>query len=737
MTHALPDAVASLRPADFEPAEMSPHRRRLHRHRNAPEIVGPLLDALALTPGDRVLHIGADTGYLTAVLAYLAADVIAIERRPGVASATRLRLARLGLDTVAVVAADGADGWAPRAPYDAIVVSARAARPPRHLLDQLAPGGRLVALVGLYRARQALIRLSRGPDGEVEARHVADVPLAAHLDEILVEMGALGSEQAHAARRAAVTGGAALADLLRESYGVSERDLVQAVALQRGFEVGELGRLLDALDPAVRARLSAPFARHNRVLPIALDGGQLSLATADPDADFEGAVKPFDEARAVHIHLLTSLDFTRLATAGQLGDAPVAAADAPREHDLLDDGGDHLGRSREMLRALLLQAVSEGASDLHFERYGQRVRIRLRVDGALYDARRAALSPADLVGVVNVIKVAAGLDIADRLHPQGGRFRTHAGAETLDLRVQTQPALDGEHVVIRLLSHRGAQRDLDGLGHSAGITARYRRLLHSPQGLVLVVGPTGSGKSTTLYAGLQRLAADGERKVITVEDPIEYSVEGIQQTAVRAAHGFTFADAMRVFVRQDPDVIFVGEIRDGETALEALRASQTGHLVLSTLHCNDAPDAVQRLIDLGMHPNSIAAELLAVLAQRLARRICRNCRVEAELDPELMAEVFPGGAPEGFRAWVGEGCPRCHERGVSGRIAVGELLRPTSGFKRAIARGAPLDELRAIAHADGMVPLRNAALRLVTDGVIPLSELRRMLPPDRLAPGTD
>jgi type IV pilus assembly protein PilB len=310
------------------------------------------------------------------------------------------------------------------------------------------------------------------------------------------------------------------------------------------------------------------------------------------------------------------------------------------------------------------------------------------------------------------------------------------GKHLYDLRVQTQPSLHAEHVVIRLLKHTGRAMTMQELGMSARAATMYQRLLNNPAGLVLVVGPTGSGKSTTLYAGLQQLADDGKRKVITVEDPIEYSIDKVQQTRARADIGFDFPDAVRAFVRQDPDVILVGEIRDHPTALEAARASQTGHLVLSTLHCNDAVDAIQRLKDLDIHPNSIASELLAVIAQRLAKRICPDCKTVAEPEPEILAELFPAGAPANFRCFAGKGCSRCHGRGTLGRIAVVEFLLMNTDIRNAISRENTAIELRWQALDGGMITMRDSALNLVVDGVIPLSELPKVLLQERMAPET-
>ncbi len=359
--------------------------------------------------------------------------------------------------------------------------------------------------------------------------------------------------------------------------------------------------------------------------------------------------------------------------------------------------------------------------------------MRFRVDGDLHPFTRIRLSPVDLVGLVNVVKVAAQLDIAERRLPQGGRIRRRAGGQVFDLRVQTQPALHGEHLVIRLLPQTTRVLEIEELGFDRQLAGDFRRLLDSPGGLLLVVGPTGSGKSTSLYAGLQHIAKDPSRKVITVEDPIEYALRGVQQTAARPEIGFDFSQAMRAFVREDPDVILVGEIRDRETALEAIRASQTGHLVLSTLHCNDAVDAVQRLIDLDMHPNSVASELLAVIAQRLAKRICPSCRAPCPPDPAIAAELFPRGIPPGFRCFAGAGCHACGGHGTHGRIAVTEYLRSGVDVRRAIARGVPVDDLRQVALHSGLSTMRRRALALVQEGILPLTELPWVLPAERMA----
>lgn len=414
----------------------------------------------------------------------------------------------------------------------------------------------------------------------------------------------------------------------------------------------------------------------------------------------------------------------------------TAVSGGKRDNSLgQETGSDHVSPYLvSVYEAILLDAVSEKASDVHIELYNERVRIRLRVDGDLRDLTQYQLTPRELRGVINVIKLRAELNIAERRLPQGGRSRLQLGDMAYDLRIQTQPSLHGEHAVIRLLPQTGRAMTIAELGMSPMIGSHYERLLDNPAGLVLVVGPTGSGKSTTLYAGLQTLADDGRRKVITVEDPIEYSIDNVQQAPVRSDIGFNFADAMRAFVRQDPDIIMVGEIRDQETALEAIRASQTGHVVLSTLHSNDAVDSLQRLYDLGIHPNSIAGELLAVIAQRLAKRICKHCRQPAVPDPVILEEIFPSGAPDDFHCFEGVGCDKCGGRGTRGRVAIVEYMEVNADIRNAISSQPPVGELRWRALDSGLVTMRDSALDHVIEGVIPMSELPRILPQERMAP---
>lgn len=518
--------------------------------------------------------------------------------------------------------------------------------------------------------------------------------------------------------------------------GTEDLDAWRRAAQARGIAFATAAELLEGVDVEVARALPRRFLERHSILPLSRREGAALVATCDAD------VKVLELAEALGVdridyRLVTPTDFRRLRMAVDLGQVggvrPVTAQVRGKE---LGAGQPSLDQQLVgLVQAILLDAIAERASDVHLERYGDSVRVRLRIDGDLHDITHFHITPEQLLGMVNVIKVNAGLDIAERRLPQGGRFTISAQGRVFDLRVQTQPALFGEHVVVRLLPQDQQRRiGIEDLGFTPAVARSYRRLLDSPAGLVIVVGPTGSGKSTTLYAGLQVLARDATRKVITVEDPIEYAIDGIQQTQVNADVGFTFSGAMRSFVRQDPDVILVGEVRDSETALEAIRASQTGHLVLTTLHCNDAPDAVQRLHDLGMHANSIASELLAIFAQRLAKRNCAACVAPAVPPQDLAEELFPDGVPDRFRCFRGRGCAQCGGFGTRGRIGVVEYLRSTPDLRRAIARQAALDELRDVALASGMRPMRDQALELVLAGHMPVEELWSLLPPERMAP---
>ena len=374
-----------------------------------------------------------------------------------------------------------------------------------------------------------------------------------------------------------------------------------------------------------------------------------------------------------------------------------------------------------LVNFLLLEALQARASDVHLEGSRSGLVTRYRIDGVLQDA--PSPPPGHAAAVVSRIKIMAELDIAERRVPQDGRIRLKLQDRDVDVRVSTLPSLHGESVVLRLLDKEGGRIDLAELGMPPDTLERFAEVIARPSGIVLATGPTGSGKTTTLYAAIDRIRS-GREKILTVEDPVEYELPGVAQTAVNERVGLTFATALRALLRQDPDVMLVGEIRDRETAQIATHAALTGHLVLSTLHTNDAPSALIRLIDLGIEPYLVASTVEAVLAQRLVRRICGACREETAVEPRLSDML--DGTPS---VWRGRGCDACRGTGFHGRTGIYELLVLDSSLRRAVQHTTSIDDLAALARAAGMTTLREDGLRLVREGVTTPEEVLRLTAP--------
>lgn len=516
---------------------------------------------------------------------------------------------------------------------------------------------------------------------------------------------------------------------------ISEFDFVEAASTMYNIPIASADEMLQGMDYSLVSLIPPLYLERGQMVPIRKEGKTLVIASAHPIAQFSEVSLALG-CNQTKPYLLTLTDFRRIISLIRLS-SENKSQQAQHQADNPDEQiGDREYQSRmvALFEGILLDAIGSRASDIHLERYEDKVRLRYRIDGYLEDITRISITALELRGIVNVVKINANMDITEKRLPQGGRMRRRAGEKIFDLRIQTQPSLHGEHLVIRLLPQNTNLITVEDLGFQPDEAARYRRVINSPQGLILIVGPTGSGKSTTLYAGLTELASDHSIKIITVEDPIEYAISGVQQTQVHSEIGFNFADAMRAFVREDPDVILVGEIRDHETALEAIRASQTGHLVLSTLHCNDAVDAVQRLFDLGLHPNSLAGELIAVIAQRLVRRVCEHCREPDVPDPQILSELFGGQVPMNFKCFKGRGCSKCDGKGTRGRVATFEFLRASEEMRQGIAKSMTVDELRHIAYRTGMKPIRNHLIELVLRGITPLEEVPKTLSIEQMAP---
>jgi general secretion pathway protein E len=577
-----------------------------------------------------------------------------------------------------------------------------------------------------------LIEAMKRPEAANAAQTLTELCIA------LVDAGTIDSRMLERARRVEAETGTRLDRVLTSLGLVSERGLAEAMAELLGAP------LVSATDypetPLFPDRLKARFLRTAGAMPIAISGGRTVLAMTDPlDAFTRNAVaaalgKPIATAIAIPVEFEAA--FERLypeteadqATATLIED--IAANTSPFEEDAerLRD----LASEEPVIRLvnnMITRAVETRASDIHIEPFADRLRVRYRYDGILHEVESP---PARLqAAVISRIKIMAHLDIAERRLPQDGRIKLTVRGREIDFRVSTIPSLHGETVVLRVLDNTAVEFDYDKLGFAPDIRVAVERSLQSPNGLVLVTGPTGSGKTTTLYTGLLKLNTVS-RMIVTVEDPIEYQLAGINQIQVKPQIGLNFANLLRSIVRQDPDVIMVGEIRDLETAQIAIQAALTGHLVLSTLHTNSAAATITRLRDMGVEDFLLTATLRAVLAQRLIRRLCSVCkapeRASAAQIERFSLSRFRAGEP--ITLYRAVGCPECRNTGYKGRRAIGEVLVPTRGMEKLICEGADDGAIERAAVADGMRLMFDSGLIAVLEGDTTIEEVVRCIHTD-------
>jgi type IV pilus assembly protein PilB len=546
----------------------------------------------------------------------------------------------------------------------------------------------------------------------------------AMLGRILIEDGAVSTDQVQAALEEQRESRERLGVILVR-WGLDPEDVARALARQ--LRLGYAPPPLEP-DPAAVGLLARPHAVRLRMVPLALEGRTLRAAMADPlDA---AAIDDFQFRTGRRAEpLVAAPDTIERGLATAYGDAAVrqALGRLQGEESDPDHDADLLRQKSEappiiaVVDRILERAVSMGASDIHVEPDRKQIQVRARVDGVL---RQLAELPARAgPAVTSRIKIMAGLDIAVKRRPQDGRSAVRIGDTRVGIRVSTIPAQDGEKVVLRLLDPRSARKPLDSLGLEDRIREPLDAVLGREHGLFLVTGPTGSGKTTTLYAVLE--SRDREhRNIITLEDPVEYRLDGLTQVQVQPAAGLTFATALRSVLRQDPDVIMVGEMRDPETAATGLAAALTGHLVLSTLHTNDAPGAVTRLAEMGVPRYLVAGGLTGVLAQRLVRRLCRHC---ATIAPVAGDELFALGLPTPPHLPRAVGCDRCDGTGYAGRIGVFEMLTIDAAMRQLILAAAPVDDIREAAAVAGSVPLAVDGWRKVEAGLTTMEEVRPLL----------
>jgi general secretion pathway protein E len=510
---------------------------------------------------------------------------------------------------------------------------------------------------------------------------------------------------------------------------LGERDMAECLAEFLDIPLARAGDYPP--EPIEAGDVGADFIRRAQALPIAETADGLVLAMADPTDDYTIKAVRLAAGRPVLPHAAVPSELAGAIArlygngggngAAALNGAGLATAPAREDVRRLSDFASEEPVIRYVNR-LIGEAAAARASDIHIEASADRIVQRLRVDGQLRDI---APPPAGLHdNIVSRIKIMAALNIAERRLPQDGRVRVVVEGREIDLRVSIVPTLHGESLVLRLLDREHAPLDLAGLGYGAELRRRLTELLALPSGMLLVTGPTGSGKTSTLYAALQLLNTR-ERKILTVEDPVEYQLPGVNQVPVRPAIGLHFANVLRSLLRQDPDILLVGEIRDLETARIAAQASLTGHLLLSTLHTNDAASSITRLIDMGLEDYLVAAVLKGILAQRLVRRLCTACREAYEPEPDLLARPELA-ALDGAILYRPVGCDSCGDTGYHGRTAIAELLVFDEDLARLVLARADPAEITAAARTSGMIDLRGDGLAKVAAGETSLDEVLRV-----------
>jgi type IV pilus assembly protein PilB len=552
------------------------------------------------------------------------------------------------------------------------------------------------------------------------------------LGDILVEEGLISSEQLERALLEQSRTDQLLGRILIDLKMVKESDLMAALAKQIGFRFVDLSDY--TVDAAAAMLIPDQVARRYRALPIGYEDSKLLVAMADPanlfalddirtitGMDIQPVVATAaDIETAIHKYNRMDQSVQQMASeAATAAEDDIAAlegiAAAVEEAPIV-----------KMVNLLISQALADRASDIHVEPTEKDVRIRYRIDGVLQEVMR---SPKSIqAGLISRLKVMADINIAERRVPQDGRVGLTVGGKSIDLRVATLPTVFGEKIVLRVLDKSAVPLKLEDLGFADSAYKRYREAFTKPYGAILVTGPTGSGKSTTLYATLN-IVNKVDKNIITIEDPVEYRLHGINQMQMNTRAGLTFASALRSILRADPDIIFVGEIRDRETALIAIEAALTGHLVMSTLHTNDAPSSLPRLVEMGVETYLVASAIDCVVAQRLARKLCSRCREGYTPDRTALEEAgFPEHQwPEVKEMFRAVGCASCSKTGYRGRLGLYEVMPMTEEIERLVVERASSEEIRRSARRDGMITLREDGLEKVRLGLTSIEEVLRVV----------
>jgi len=561
------------------------------------------------------------------------------------------------------------------------------------------------------------------PSLSVVEEQSAEERLIAHLRGT----GRLDADNAERATRVLEHGQSSLTKILLELGLVPERELVAAFTAALAVQPAMPDDF--PLEPILTDAISERFLRDARAVPLSATEDTLTVALADPlDAYVRDALRLATGLR-VQVKAAVTADIEEALRRLYPGADGVQAGGAGENVEEVTESD--LARLREsaseapvirFVNTLISRAVEAGASDIHIEPLERRLRIRTRIDGVLKEEEPASIDLAP--AVLSRLKIMSGLNIAERRLPQDGAVKLAVRGKEIDLRIATAPVTHGEAAAVRILDKSAVTLDFDALGFDATMQAKLNALLDRPNGIVLVTGPTGSGKTTTLYAALQRLNTP-TRKILSVEDPVEYKIAGVNQVQVKPDIGLTFAHVLRSFLRHDPDVILVGEIRDPETARIAVQASLTGHLVLSTVHTNSAAAAITRLIDMHVEDYLLSSTVIGILAQRLVRVLCRSCKTPIDIAPEWQREADALGIREP-KLFAAKGCAACHGTGYRGRTVIAELLTPDDAVRRMIVDRAAAAHIHAGAVSHGMESLRRNGLRRALEGVTSLEEISRV-----------
>ena len=553
------------------------------------------------------------------------------------------------------------------------------------------------------------------------------------IGQILKKQGLITEYDIQQALKTQKESGGAIGQIFLTNGLISDADLSRALAEQSGLEFVDLEKV--EIPEEVLELVDSNTAETFRIMPLHYDGMTLTVAIARPDNlsvldDLRFSLPKISSFRAMVASeelILAKINQYYHEGKGSMDELLAAAGgddgfDPRAQQDLSKLEADaHAGPVVKLLNMILLQAIRDRAADIHLEPFENEFKVRYRVDGVLYEMMPPPLHLAR--ALISRVKVMSNLDIAETRLPQDGRIELNVGGNPVDLRVSTLPTMFGESVVMRILDRTNLALDLEKLGFRPDELKIFRNLIAKPNGILLVTGPTGSGKTTTLYSALHE-ANTIDVKIITTEDPVEYDLEGIVQVQINEEIGVTFAQCLRSILRQDPDKILVGEIRDLETCQIAVEASLTGHIVFSTLHTNDAPSAVTRILDLGLEPFLIAATLEGIIAQRLVRRICVQCKTPYEpSDQELYELELTRMQVEGRQFYYGKGCKNCNNTGYKGRIAIFEMMVMSDRLRNMIMDNASTADLRAAAKEEGMRTLRESGLFHLYDGVTTIEEV--------------